>query len=54
MELQCSTTYTLLIKSVFSFSDVDIPVVAMETQGAHAFNAALKAGKPVSIGDITR
>ncbi|XP_037773197.1 serine dehydratase-like, partial [Penaeus monodon] len=33
--------------------DVDIPVVAMETQGAHAFNAALKAGKPVSIGDIT-
>ncbi|XP_069190041.1 serine dehydratase-like isoform X2 [Procambarus clarkii] len=31
----------------------DIPVVAMETKGAHALNAALQAGKPVSIGDIT-
>ncbi|KAL7639457.1 UNVERIFIED_CONTAM: hypothetical protein RMT77_009958 [Armadillidium vulgare] len=30
-----------------------IPVIAMETQGAHCFNAALKAGKPVSIGEIT-
>lgn len=31
----------------------DIPVIAMETQGAHALNAALIAGKPVSIGEIT-
>ncbi|KAF2361357.1 Tryptophan synthase beta subunit-like PLP-dependent enzyme [Trinorchestia longiramus] len=30
-----------------------VPIVAMETQGAHCLNAALKAGKPVSIGDIT-
>ena len=32
----------------------DVPVITMETVGAHALNAALKAGKPVSIGEITR
>ncbi|XP_068246908.1 serine dehydratase-like [Palaemon carinicauda] len=32
----------------------DIPVIAMETQGAHALNAALAVGKPISIGEITR
>ncbi|KAK7086630.1 hypothetical protein SK128_006916 [Halocaridina rubra] len=31
----------------------DIPVIAMETQGAHAYNAAYSARKPVSIGEIT-
>lgn len=39
---------------VFSAGASDIAVVAMETEGAHCLRAALDAGKPVSIGDITR
>uniref|UniRef100_A0A667WKA5 L-serine ammonia-lyase n=1 Tax=Myripristis murdjan TaxID=586833 RepID=A0A667WKA5_9TELE len=32
----------------------DVPIVAMETVGADCFNAALKAGKVVTLDDITR
>lgn len=32
----------------------DVPVVAMETVGAHCFNAAVKAGKMITLDDITR
>lgn len=32
----------------------DVPVVAMETMGAHCFNAAIKAGRRVTLDDITR
>lgn len=31
-----------------------VPIVAMETRGAHCFHAALEAGKPVTLPDITR
>ncbi|XP_072271433.1 serine dehydratase-like [Pyxicephalus adspersus] len=31
----------------------DVPIIAMETQGAHCLNAALEAGKPVTLPDIT-
>nr|XP_045610217.1 L-serine dehydratase/L-threonine deaminase-like [Procambarus clarkii] len=42
-----------IFKGLHKHNAADIPVVAMETKGAHALNAALQAGKPVSIGDIT-
>lgn len=32
----------------------DVPCVAMETEGADCLNASLKAGKLVTIPDITR
>ena len=32
----------------------DVPVVAMETHGAHSFNAAVKAGRLVTLPEITR
>lgn len=32
----------------------DVPVVAMETVGADCFNAAVKAGRVVTLDDITR
>ena len=32
----------------------DVPIVAMETVGAHCFNAAVKAGKVVTLPRITR
>lgn len=32
----------------------DIPVVAMETDGAASLSAAMKAGEVVTIPDITR
>uniref|UniRef100_A0A8C9X8R3 L-serine ammonia-lyase n=1 Tax=Sander lucioperca TaxID=283035 RepID=A0A8C9X8R3_SANLU len=32
----------------------DVPIVAMETVGAHCFNAAVKAGRLVTLDDITR
>lgn len=32
----------------------DVPVVAMETVGADCFNAAVKAGRRVTLDDITR
>ncbi|XP_035850728.1 serine dehydratase-like [Sander lucioperca] len=31
----------------------DVPIVAMETVGAHCFNAAVKAGRLVTLDDIT-
>ncbi|XP_053191862.1 serine dehydratase-like [Scomber japonicus] len=31
----------------------DVPVIAMETEGADCFNAAVKAGKMVTLDDIT-
>ncbi|XP_068419566.1 serine dehydratase-like isoform X2 [Eschrichtius robustus] len=30
-----------------------VPIIAMETQGAHSFNAAIKAGRLVTLPDIT-
>ncbi|XP_058137384.1 serine dehydratase-like [Dasypus novemcinctus] len=30
-----------------------VPIVAMETRGAHSFNAAIQAGRPVTLPDIT-
>lgn len=33
---------------------IDVPVIAMETVGADCFNAAVKAGKVVTLEDITR
>lgn len=32
----------------------DVPIVAMETVGANCFNAAVKAGRLVTLDDITR
>uniref|UniRef100_A0A8C9U284 L-serine ammonia-lyase n=1 Tax=Scleropages formosus TaxID=113540 RepID=A0A8C9U284_SCLFO len=32
----------------------DVPIIAMETQGANCLNAAINAGKPVTLADITR
>lgn len=32
----------------------DVPLVAMETEGANCFNEALKAGKVVTLPAITR
>ncbi len=32
----------------------DVPVIAMETVGADCFNAAVKAGRVVTLDDITR
>lgn len=32
----------------------DVPIVAMETEGADCFNAAVKAGRLVTLDDITR
>ena len=32
----------------------DVPILGMETVGADCFNAAVKAGKPVTLPDITR
>ncbi|XP_038619546.1 serine dehydratase-like [Tachyglossus aculeatus] len=32
---------------------LDVPILAMETKGAHCFNAALLAGKPIPLPDIT-
>ncbi|KAM5193932.1 serine dehydratase-like isoform 1-T2 [Mantella aurantiaca] len=31
----------------------DVPIIAMETKGAHCLNAALEAGKSVTLPDIT-
>lgn len=32
----------------------DVPIVAMETLGAHSLNAAMKAGELVTLPEITR
>ena len=31
-----------------------VPIIAMETQGVHCFNAAIKAGKLVTLPGFTR
>ena len=31
-----------------------VPIIAMETQGTHCFNAAVKAGRLVTLPSITR
>lgn len=31
-----------------------VPIIAMETRGAHCFHAALEAGRLVTLPDITR
>lgn len=42
-----------ILSGLHKHGATDIPVVAMETEGAHCLRAALDAGKPVSIGEIT-
>lgn len=32
----------------------DVPIIAAETLGAHSFHEALKAGRLVTLPDITR
>lgn len=32
----------------------DVPIIAMETVGAHSLNAAMKAGELVTLPSITR
>lgn len=32
----------------------DVPIIAMETDGAHSFHAATTAGKLVSLPQVTR
>ena len=32
----------------------DVPIIAMETVGAHSLNAAMKAGELVTLPEITR
>ncbi|KAA0197277.1 hypothetical protein HAZT_HAZT002530 [Hyalella azteca] len=44
---------TGLIRNGTLFGLGHVPILAMETQGAHCLNAALAAGGPVSIGSIT-
>lgn len=33
---------------------LDVPIIAMETRGADSYNAAIKAGRLVTLPDITR
>lgn len=33
---------------------LDVPIIAVETRGADSFNQALKAGRLVTLPDITR
>lgn len=42
-----------ILSGLLKHGATDIPVVAMETEGANCLRAALDAGKPVSIGEIT-
>lgn len=42
-----------IIQGLKSVGWSDVPVVAMETMGADCFNAAIKAGKLVTLDDIT-
>ncbi|XP_022067212.2 serine dehydratase-like [Acanthochromis polyacanthus] len=42
-----------IIQGLKNVGWMDVPVVAMETVGADCFNAALKAGKLVTLDDIT-
>lgn len=43
-----------IIEGLWNVGWNDVPVVAMETEGADCFNAAIKAGKLVTLPDITR
>lgn len=42
-----------VIQGMSSVGWSDVPVLAMETEGANCFNAAIKAGKLVTLDDIT-
>ena len=42
------------LEGMWSVGWHDVPLVAMETNGADCLNAALKAGKQVTLPDITR
>lgn len=42
-----------ILRGLLKHGATDVPVVAMETEGADCLRAALDAGKPVSIGNIT-
>lgn len=43
-----------LVEGIVKVGWSDVPIIAMETLGAHCLNAALQAGKSVSLPDITR
>lgn len=42
-----------LVEGIVKVGWSDVPIIAMETLGAHCLNAALQAGKSVSLPDIT-
>ncbi|KAJ0008818.1 hypothetical protein NQD34_016233 [Periophthalmus magnuspinnatus] len=42
-----------VVQGLMSVGWVDVPVLAMETMGADCFNAAIKAGKVITLDDIT-
>ncbi|KAG8596729.1 hypothetical protein GDO81_002033 [Engystomops pustulosus] len=42
-----------LVEGLVKVGWSDVPIIAMETMGAHCLNAALQAGKPVTLPDIT-
>ncbi|CAJ0952167.1 unnamed protein product [Ranitomeya imitator] len=42
-----------LVEGIVKVGWSDVPIIAMETVGAHCLNAALQAGRPVSLPDIT-
>ena len=46
--------YTGLIQGLDEIGWSDIPVIAMETEGADCLAAALNAGEIVTLPDITR
>lgn len=43
-----------VVQGLRSVGWLDVPILAMETVGANCFNAAIKAGKRVTLDDITR
>ena len=49
-----SCLYVGVIEGLDDVGWADVPIVAMETEGAASFAAAMAAGKVVSIPDITR
>ncbi|MEE6525868.1 hypothetical protein FKM82_026148, partial [Ascaphus truei] len=42
-----------LVSGMTQVGWADVPIIAMETRGAHCLNAALQAGGPVTLPDIT-
>lgn len=43
-----------VIQGLENMGWTDVPIIAMETVGADCFNAAIKAGRVVTLDDITR